>query len=223
MNERALPMIEGASDADIHRSKGPPQTLRKFIILLAFMCLIMDIVIAATKPNSSPSLGHNFGTFLPDLLTITMFTKYVRNGLGRYPHRTRIILFTLLLISGLIWPIVSFVDAGTTYTNNGQIWNAYGLNRFSIFFVTVGYQDYVNEGMATFIHVVRARDFMCLFYLTLAARELFKSLRLFRTTPADEEEGVKAVKIVVEDDGEEMEMAPREQKTEEDNDFKNEY
>lgn len=64
---------------------------------------------------------------------------------------------------------------------------------------------------------------MCLLYLTLAARELFKSLRLFRTTPADEEEGVKAVEIVVDDDGEEMEMAPREQKTEEDNDFKNEY
>ncbi|KAF9389649.1 hypothetical protein CPB97_010967 [Podila verticillata] len=222
MNSWVLPTNGGAPGADIHESTGLPQTLRKFIIFLAFVCLVMDIVIVTTKTYSSPSLGHNFGTFLPDLLTIAMFTKYVRNGLGRYPYRTRIILFTLLLISGLIWPIVSFVDAGTAYTSDGQIWDAYGLNRFNIFFVTIGFEAYVDDSMATFIHVVRSRDFLCLFYLALAALELSKSLRLFRTTAADEEGGVKG-EIVVEDDGEEIEMAPREQKTENDKDFKNEY
>ncbi|KAF8927204.1 hypothetical protein BGZ52_004742, partial [Haplosporangium bisporale] len=222
MNSGALPTNEGAPGADSQRSKGPPQTLRKFIIFLAFVCLIMDIVITTNRPNSSSSIGHGFGTFLPDLLTITMFTKYVRNGLGRYPHRTRIILFTLLLISGLIWPIVSFVDAGTAYTSDGQIWDAYGLNRFNIFFVTIEFQTYIDDNVATFIHVVRSRDFLCLIYLGLTALELLRSLQSFRTAVADEEGSAKG-ETVMEDDGEEIEMAPREQKTEDDKDFKNEY
>lgn len=196
----------------------PPQTLRKSIVFLAFSCLVMDIVTATNRPDSDSPYGHIVGTILPDFLAFTMFIKYVRNGLGRYPPRTRITLFTLLLTAGLMWPMVSFVDAGTAYSSDGQIWNAYGLNRFSVFFCTVGFQRYVNSSTASFIHLVRARDFVCLLYLFLAGIELLRSLWLFRRMEADAEKG--AVGEV--EDGEEIEMAPQGQKADEDRDFKNE-
>ncbi|KAG0335306.1 hypothetical protein BG000_007639 [Podila horticola] len=200
----------------------PPQTLRKLIAFLAFVCLVIDIVIASTRPDGSTALGHLLGIFLPDFLALTMFIKYVRNGLGRYPPRTRITLFTLLQIASLMWPIVSFVDAGSVYTSDGQIWNAYGLNRYSVFFCTGGYQSYVSSRTATFIHLVRSRDFLCLFYLLMAGIELFRSLRLFRTMAADAEKEVKDSSVEADGDGEEIEMAPQDQKVDEDRNFKHE-
>ncbi|KAG0040179.1 hypothetical protein BGZ82_004631 [Podila clonocystis] len=183
----------------------------------------MDIVIASTRPYGDTALGHIFGIILPDLLALTMFTKYVRNGLGRYPPRTRITLFTLLLTAGLMWPIVSFVYAGTVYSSDGQIWNAYGLNRYFIFFCTVEFQPYVPTSTAAFIHTVRSRDFFCIFYLLLAGVELFRSLRLFRTAAADAEKGaMKSASVEAGEDGEEIAMAPHDQKVDEDKDFKNE-
>ncbi|KAG0034103.1 hypothetical protein BGZ81_006129 [Podila clonocystis] len=201
----------------------PPQTLRKIIIFLAFVCLVMDIVITSTRPYGYTALGHIFGIILPDFLALTMFTKYVRNGLGRYPPRTRITLFTLLLTAGLMWPIFSFVYTGAVYISDGQIWDAYGLNRYIVFFCTVEFQPYVNSSTATFIHMVRSRDFFCMFYLLLAGIELFKSLRMFRTTAADAEKGtIKGASVEAVEDGEEIAMAPHDQKVDEDKDFKNE-
>ncbi|KAG0335305.1 hypothetical protein BG000_007638 [Podila horticola] len=155
-------------------SGSPPQTLRKITVFLAFVCLAMDIVIAVKQPTSQ-IIGHSLGTFLPDVLAITMFSKYVRNGLGRYPPMTRCILFTLLLIAGLMWPIVTFVDAGTAYTENGQYWVDYGLSRTT-----------------TTVDVEKAGD-------------------------------SKAGSGAAVDDGEDIEMAPSDQKMDEDKDFKNEY
>ncbi|KAF9321762.1 hypothetical protein BG003_011486 [Podila horticola] len=153
----------------------PPQTLRKLIAFLAFVCLVIDIVIASIRPDGSTALGHLLGIFLPDFLALTMFIKYVRNGLGRYPPMTRCILFTLLLIAGLMWPIVTFVDAGTAYTENGQYWVDYGLSRTT-----------------TTVDVEKAGD-------------------------------SKAGSDAAVDDGEDIEMAPGDQKMDEDKDFKNEY
>ncbi|KAF9304938.1 hypothetical protein BG003_001479, partial [Podila horticola] len=123
--------------------------------------------------------------------------------------------------ASLMWPIVSFVDAGSVYTSDGQIWNAYGLNRYSVFFCAGGYQIYMSSRTVTFIHLVRSRDFLCLFYLLMAGIELFRSLRLFRTMAADTEKGVKDSSVEADGDREKIEMAPQDQKVDEDN-FKHE-
>ncbi|KAG0040178.1 hypothetical protein BGZ82_004630 [Podila clonocystis] len=205
-------------------SGSTPQTLRKIIVFLALVCLAMDIVIATTKPVMYAILGHGFGIFLPDLLTIIMFSKYVRNGLGRYPPKTRFILFTLLLTASLMWPVLTFVDAGVVYTENGQYWMAYDLSRYDVFFCTAGFNILVDPDVAAFVHVVRSRDILCLLYLCLAAIELIRSLRLFKTTTAVDVEKAGDAKAGQGADGEEdIEMAPSDQKMDEDKDFKNEY
>ncbi|KAG0034104.1 hypothetical protein BGZ81_006130 [Podila clonocystis] len=203
-------------------SGSTPQTLRKIIIFLALVCLAMDIVIA-TKPVRNDFLGHGFGIFLPDLLTIIMFSKYVRNGLGRYPPKTRFILFTLLLTASLMWPVLTFVEAGVVYTENIQYWMANYLSRYDVFFC-IGFNALVDPDVANFIHVVRSRDILCLLYLCLAAIELVRSLRLFRTTKAVDVEKAEDAKTGQGADGEDdIEMAPSDQKMDEDKDFKNEY
>ncbi|KAG0088290.1 hypothetical protein BGZ93_006534 [Podila epicladia] len=239
MNSGAIATNMASPGQYVHASEGPilksssaqapipppptsPQTLRKIIVFLAFVCLILDLFIGFTRPDGDRPLGHIIGTFLPDILAFIMFTKYVRSGLGRYPPRTRITLFTLLLTAGLMWPMVSFVYAGTIYRFDGQIWSAYGLNRFIVFFCTLEYQRYVTSIMATFIHLVRSRDLVCLLYLLLAGIELFRSLRLFRTTAANAENADKKGALGEVEDGEEIEMAPPDQKADEDRDFKNE-
>ncbi|KAF9335293.1 hypothetical protein BG006_000433 [Podila minutissima] len=226
-------MNSETADAYMQRSKqifamrfnsgSTPQTLRKIIAFLAFVCLVMDIVLVATKPTTA--LGHSFGIFLPDLLAITMFSKYVRNGLGRYPPKTRAILFTLLLLAGLMWPVISFVNAGTAYTEISQFWAAYELSRYDIFFCTAELNDHITSNVSTFIHVMRSRDFLCLFYLCLTAIELARSLRLFRTTTTVDIERAGDAKAGpgAADDEDDIEMAPSDQKMDEDKDFKNEY
>ncbi|KAG0088288.1 hypothetical protein BGZ93_006535 [Podila epicladia] len=206
-------------------SGSTPQTLRKIIAFLAFVCLVLDTILVITKPSTQSALGHSFGTFLPDLLAIIMFSKYVRNGLGRYPPKTRIILFTLLLMAGLMWPVASYVDAGIVYAESGQFWAAYDLSRYDIFFCTTGLYAHLTAGIPTFIHVMRSRDFLCLFYLCLAAIELARSLRLFRTTTAADVEkaGDAKARPGAADDEDDIEMAPSDQKMDEDRDFKNEY
>ncbi|KAF9214408.1 hypothetical protein CPC16_011447 [Podila verticillata] len=206
---------------------GAPQTLRKLIVFLAFVCLILDIVIVSTRPGGLPPIGQSIGTFLPDLLAIVMFTKFVINGLGRYPRKTRTILFTSLLIDGLFWPIVSFQETESVYSSEGQYWRENGITQPDVFFVTTLFSSQVSPDTPKYIHVVRSRDLLCLFYLLLAGVEFFRSMRLFRkTTAIDAEKGeAKAGSAPVVDDYDEDEivMAPEDQKVDVDKDGKNEY
>lgn len=156
-----------------------------------------------------------------------MFTKFVVNGLGRYPPKTRIILFTSLLIDGIFWPIVSFQESDSVYSDDGQYWKESGVTRFDLFFVTTLIANLVNTETPKYMHVVRSRDFLCLFYLLLAGVEFFRSMRLYRkSTAIDVEKGeAKAGSAPVVDDCDEdgIEMAPEDQKVDVDRDCKNEY
>ncbi|KAF9389648.1 hypothetical protein CPB97_010966 [Podila verticillata] len=217
--------VQGSKRIFAFKSGEEPQTLRKLIVFLAFVCLILDIVIISTRPDGLPPLGQSIGTFLPDLLAIVMFTKFVTYGLGRYPPKTRTILFTSLLIDGLFWPIVSFQEAESVYSSEGQFWKESGMTQLDVFFVTPLFSSQVSPETPKYTHVVRSRDFLCLLYLLLAGVEFFRSMRLFRkTTAIDAEKGeAKAGSAPVVVDYDEVEMAPEDQKVDVDKDCKNEY
>ncbi|KAF9410449.1 hypothetical protein BGZ94_001639 [Podila epigama] len=154
----------------------PPRRTRLFILFTAFVCLILDIVATTRRESIAESLGHSIGTFLPDILTLFMFFRFRRHGTDRYSRNVRIALLVILTIATIIWPIATLIHAALAFTSGGHLWRAYGLNLGDVFFCTEQFQTLAPMELVDFIHVVRARDFLAVFYLVLAGLELRWSL-----------------------------------------------